>query len=142
MAKLYVGYSLTQAPQEFRDNVEVLKNLLRLDGHEVLNFLGLNVGDPTDVYESDIHRCVAECEMMLAICDFPATALGWEMGTAVERHRKPVLAVAHVDAKVSRLLIGADCERNPHYGFARYSKWEEIPASVSLFLKMIRVGAR
>jgi hypothetical protein len=116
--KLYVGCSLTQASEEFKGQVEELKAALRLDGYEVLDFVGLVKGTPKDVYEWDIKHCVGACDAFIAICDEPAIGLGFELCEAI-RLGKPVLAVAHKDTRVSRLVPGA-AEVEPNLTFERY----------------------
>ncbi len=123
--KIYVGCSLTHAPREFVLGVEQLKKELRRRGYEVFEFLGLTEGTPTDVYRQDIRRCVANCDILVAICDIPSTGLGWELGTAVERYAKPTLAVAHLDSKVTRLVLGAE-QDNPCYQFRRYNDLSQV----------------
>ena len=120
--KLYIGCALTDAPQEFREMVDELKDMLR-EEYEILDFIGLVNGTPTDVYHWDIHRCVAQCHMLIAICDYGATGLGWEMGTAVEKYGKPVLALAHEDSRVTRLVLGVD---HPNYTWERYQTTKDI----------------
>ncbi|MDO8565322.1 MAG: hypothetical protein Q7R67_01760 [bacterium] len=141
MAKIYVGCALTQAPEEFVREVEALKAQLRLEGHEVADFVGVVAGTATDVYETDIHKCVAECEFFLAVCDLPSIGLGWEIGVAVEKHGKPTLAVAHREAKVSRLPIGACCDRNQRYRFSRYDSLLDVVPMVSQFMNDLNTQA-
>jgi len=120
--KVYVGCALSHAPQEFKDKVEALKK--RLNGFcEVLEFLGTTAGTPRDVYNHDINDCVKESDLIVAICDFPSTGLGYEIATQLEDRGMPVLAVAHKNSKVTRLIqdIG-----KPHYEFLRYGKFEDI----------------
>ena len=127
MARIYVGCSLTLAPPAFVAEVTELKTLLRAVGHEVAEFVGTVNGTALDVYQTDIHQCVANCDIFVAICDHPAIGLGWELGMAVEHLKKPVLAVAHTGSKVSRLPIGAaDGDRNPLYRFLRYDLMAEV----------------
>lgn len=114
--KLYVGCALTHAPEEFQFKVEELKRLLAARC-EVLEFLGTVKGTPRDVYRQDIQEHTSTCDMLLAICDYPAIGLGYELAYAVEKRGIPVLAVAHKDAKVSRLVLGID---RLGYTFARY----------------------
>src|SRR5882724_9174860 len=92
-AKIYIGCSLTHAPEAFRVAVESLKQELRQQ-FEVFDFLGLVAGTAEDVYRWDINKCVAEADVFVAICDYTSLGLGYEIGTAVEKHHKPVLAVA------------------------------------------------
>lgn len=127
--KIYIGCSLTHAPQAFRAAVEELKQELRQE-FEVFDFLDLHAGRPEDVYHWDIGRCVAECDLFVAVCDHSSLGLGYEIGTAVEKHRKPVLAVAHRDAHITRLLLGID---EPHFSFQRYDDFAEIAELVRAF---------
>jgi hypothetical protein len=119
---IYVGCSLTQAPVEFRDAVERLKVELKKE-FEVLDFLGLVAGEAVDVYRYDIGHCVGTCELFVAICDYPSIGLGYEMATAIEKHGKRVLAVAHRDAKISRLVLGID---KPKYLFRQYDNLLDV----------------
>ena len=78
--------------------------------------------------------------MLIALCDLPSIGLGWEMGVAVEQYKKPVLALAHRDAKVSRLPIGAECARNPNYQLVRYDDFHHLLMLVLEFVG--KVGAK
>jgi hypothetical protein len=122
VVKVYVGCALTNAPEEFRHNVEVLKYRLKVPGVKVLEFMGLTNGSARDVYIHDIINCVSECDLMLAICDLPSTGLGWEMATQVSRH-KPLVAFAHKDAKVTRLILDPPVV---NYKFHRYNDFDEV----------------
>ena len=63
----------------------------------------------------------ADC--MLAICDYYGLGLGYEIATAVEKQGIPVLAMAHKDAAVSRLIRGIN-RKNFH--FIYYDSFDEI----------------
>ncbi len=132
--KLYVGCALNYAPEEFRQRVEALKNILRKD-YDVLEFVGLVKGTPRDVYVHDIHECVGECDAFVAICDYPSIGLGYELGAAIEKFRKPTLALAKEDVKVTRMLQGIE---EPYYTFMRYNNDAEIPTLVKDFLEKLR----
>jgi len=88
--------------------------------------LGLISGTSEDVYNYDIHRNVGLCDIFIGDCTYPSTGLGWELGTAVEKRKIPVLAIAHVSSKVTRLVKGAECTKNPQYHFKTYERLEEI----------------
>jgi len=105
--RLYVGCSLTQAPEEFRKEVEELKRELG-EYFEVFDFVGLVNGTPKDVYRWDIHRCVANCDLFVAICDYPAIGLGYEMAVAIEKFGKPTLLLVRKGVSVSRLVLGIE----------------------------------
>ena len=128
--KLYVGCSLSKAPQTFKDSVEALKEALRSQGYEVFDFVGLVKGTSKDVYEWDIGTCVATCDAFIAICDEPSIGLGYELCEAT-RLGKPVLAVAHKNAQVTRLVHGA-AEVEPNVTFATYTDLvTDVPKLIS-----------
>jgi hypothetical protein len=133
--KIYIGCSLTHAPAEFKQAVEDLKVRLRPE-YEVFDFLGLEKGTDQDVYNWDIHQCVEKCDLFLAICDHASLGLGYELGSAIEAFKKPVLAVAHTDAYISRLVVGID---SPLFSFERYSDLSEIEAVIRSKLKSVKL---
>jgi len=132
--KVYVGCSLTKASEEFKAGVEELKAALRAQGYEVFDFVGLVKGTPKDVYEWDIKHCVGEADAVVGICDEPSIGLGYELCEAT-RLGKPVLAVAHEDNKITRLVHGA-AEVEPNFTFAVYKNLvEDVPGLLGTLLK-------
>lgn len=129
--KLYVGSSLTQAPKEFISHVEEIKTYLRKN-YEVLEPQGVIAGTPEDVYRRDIEECVSHSDAFVALCDFPAIGLGYELAFAIEKLLKPTIALAHGDAKISRLVLGIT---KPHFRFARYETAEEAKTTIDIFLE-------
>lgn len=132
MKKLYVGCSLTLLPPHKKEVflqmiTEIKKGLGK--NFEVLEFKGMgdigtaNPLTPKQVYEWDIRECVMKADCMLAICDFPSLGLGYEMATAVEKMNISVLAVAHKDAVVGRIIRGIDHEK---FKFEYYNDTKEI----------------
>lgn len=117
--KLYVGCSFRNAPQTFKDSVEDLKEKLEKN-FEVVRFLG-DKGTAQEVFRYDID-CVISSDAMLAVCDLPSLGLGFEIATALA-HDKRVLGVAHIDADVSRMILGID---DPNFAFGRYSNLDEV----------------
>lgn len=128
-AKLYVGCGLSKAPQDFQDQVEVLKETLRSRGDEVFDFVGLVAGTAADVYNWDIGRCVGSAQMIIGVCDEASIGLGWEMGVAAEKHKIPVLATAHVESAVTRLVHGA-AEVLPN---VRFEPYEDLTRDIPRF---------
>lgn len=124
--KLYVGCALTDAPQDFKDGVEAAKEELGADW-QVLKFLGLVGGTSADVYRQDIGN-VDTCDAFLAITDYPSTGLGMEIGRAAETGT-PTLLVAHADARVTRMVLGA-AELVPAFQFERYEDIGDLPGIV------------
>lgn len=134
--KLYVGCSLTKASETFKEAVEQLKITLRAGGYEVFDFVGLVNGTPRDVYEWDIGHCVQNCDALIGICDEPSIGLGYELCEAT-RLGKPVLAVAHANSKITRLVHGAaDVEHN--FNFAIY---QDLVRDVPLLLEKLLANA-
>jgi len=130
--KVYVGCALTHASPEFREEVERLKRKLE-SICVVLHFKGLaDSNSPRDVYVHDIINCVRECDILIAICDHPSIGLGYEMATQAECRKKRLLAVAHRDAKVTKLILDPGLE---NYEFRRYKNLcEDV---YNMVLKMI-----
>jgi hypothetical protein len=124
--KLYIGCALTVVPPEKRMGfvalIEEVKKELR-NHFEVMDFLGLGDFTPKEVYNFDIKECVMKADYMLAICDYPSLGLGYEMATAIEKLSIPVLAVAHKDAVVAKLIRGID---HKNFHFIYYDSVDEI----------------
>ncbi len=129
--KLYIGCGLTQAPEDFKKKVEDVKDELRKK-YEILDFVGLTAGTAKDVYNWDINECVEKCDVFIAIADYPALGLGYEIGVSVEKLSKPTLVLAQTEALITRLILGVD---KLNYKFARYEKMEEIPLLIENFIQ-------
>src|SRR3989344_5817513 len=115
--KLYIGCSLTLLPLDKKDAfLSMIKEMKQELGKsfEILEFLGIgDIGSAREytsqeIYDWDIKNCVMKMDCMLAICDYPSLGLGYEMATAIEKRGIPVLAVAHKDAIVGRIIRGID----------------------------------
>lgn len=120
MKKLYIGCSLTQAPQSFKQSVENFKDKLR-SKFEVLDFIGLTAGSAEDVYNYDRNQ-VLQCDLFVAIVDLPSTGLGMEIGFAIENN-KPMLICYKAGTKISRMILGIASE---NHQFMEYANLEEI----------------
>ena len=119
---LYVGCALTHAPEEFKQNVQALKNRLKKICH-VFEFIGLINGTEQDVYNHDINVCVRGCDLFVGICDMASIGLGYELSVQIEDRKMPALAVAQTDSKVTRLVLGID---KPHFEFQRYKDFDDL----------------
>lgn len=130
--KLYIGCALSNLPPDKKHDflnmiIEIKKELFK--SFEVLEFLGiddLSGSEPfssKEIYDWDIKNCVMKMDCMLAICDYPSLGLGYEMAIAVEKRGIPVLAVAHKDSNVTRLIRGID---HPNFHFVYYDSVDEI----------------
>ena len=122
MIKIYIGCSLTHAPQDFLALVDKVKSELKKE-YEVLEFLGLSKGTSEDVYKQDIQRNIVQCDMFVAICDHPSIGLGYEMAAALEKYSKPTIALAKEGSQISRLALGIN---HPMYTFKYYKDFAEI----------------
>ena len=128
--RLYFSCALTGLPPEHRERMIALRESLA-EYFEILRFCSPDE-PPEDIYHHDIHVCVETCDLLLAICNEPSTGLGWELSTSVEKLGKPTLAVAHVNARVTPIVMGA---KYPHYEFSRYFSASDILAMVLDFEK-------
>ena len=86
----------------------------------------------------EIHNCVEKCDLFVGDFTYPSLGLGWEMGTIVEKRKIPSLAVAKKGTIVSRLVTGAECERNPFYSFHYYENIFDILPLVNEKASLVR----
>jgi nucleoside 2-deoxyribosyltransferase len=130
--KLYIACALTYLPldkkEEFLQMISKIKK--ELGKHfEILEFLGIDdlrtdkPFTPQEIYNYDIKKCVMKADCILAIVDYPALGVGYEMGTAIEKRGIPVLAMAHKDHTVGRVIRGID---HPNFHFMNYNSVDEI----------------
>ncbi len=120
--KLYVGCSLTQASLEFITSVENLK-LKLAESFEILDFFGLtDEPDSTKIYNHD-RKCVLNSDIFLAICDFPSTGLGMEIGFAIENQKNIVIAY-NSKSKITRMVLGIPATSKLQ--FCQYQDMSEI----------------
>lgn len=114
--KIYIGCSLTYASEEFKQEIEELKNILRKD-YEILDFVWLVDWTCTDVYNWDTN-CVKSCDLMIAECSYPSIGLWYELWLW-NSLKKPIFAIAKKDAKVTRLVQWIN---SLNYTFIRYNE--------------------
>ena len=127
---VYVGCGLTDAPQEFTDQVGKLKENLREIPHvRVLDFVGQDDTDPIEVRKNDLSQ-VASCDLMVAICEFGSTGLGMEMQKAVAEN-KHILAFASTPDR-SQLVRGIDSDR---FSFFQYEQMQDVVERVKKWVK-------
>jgi len=135
-ATLYVGCGLTNAPEDFKEGVELLKDTLKKD-YDVFEFVGLTAGTPEDVYRWDIEHCVTDCDLFVGVCDYPSIGLGWELNESIKLD-KPTLGVAHEKALVTRLVLGAAAVK-PNFTFRRYN---DLVADVPQYIEQQLVAVQ
>ena len=130
--KLYIGCALTNLHSDKRkDFLQMIADIkISLQNHfDIVEFLGGNDlahnASAYAVYDHDIKKCILTVDCMLAICDYPSLGLGYEIATAVERQGIPVLAMAHKDSVISKLIQGVD---HKNFNFIYYDSAEEIIA--------------
>jgi len=119
---LYVGCSLTYASEELKQKVQALKERLR-QVCVVLEFIGLDDGTAEDVYTHDINVCVRGCDLFVGICDEVSIGLGYELGVQAEDRKMPTMAVAQVETKITRMILGIT---RPNYEFRRYKDFDDL----------------
>jgi nucleoside 2-deoxyribosyltransferase len=82
---------------------------------------------PRDVYERDV-KWIRECDVLIAEVGVPSHGVGYEIGYALNAG-KPVLCLAHVDRRVSKMITG-----NPSLEMRVYSTFDEALAQARSFL--------
>lgn len=133
--RIYIGCALTHASEEFKAEVEEFKDHLR-GFVTVLDFVGLVAGTSADVYNHDIHRCVATSDLFVAVCDLPSIGLGWELGTQVEKRKQRTMIVTQKGTKLTRLAIGA-AEVNHFVSLSEYEKLTDLIPEVIEVLEVL-----
>jgi 2'-deoxynucleoside 5'-phosphate N-hydrolase len=118
--KIYLANSITQATEEFKNQMLAFRKKLQ-EEYEVLEYFGSTLAEAGEVYEHDIN-CVKNCDMVLAEVTYPSTGVGIEMATALSLGKK-VIAVAKEEALVTRMVIGIT---HPNFKFFRYQNTEEL----------------
>lgn len=133
---IYIGNALTEAPEQFLEEVAIVKQEVRRLGHNVLEYLGTTIGTPEDVVLKDLGN-VEECELFVAICDHVAFGVGAETLHALHCG-KQVLAFAQQDRRISRFPLGLAAKFPSLYTFKRYdSLLHDVPIMIkSKVLKM------
>lgn len=115
--KLYIGCALTHSSPEYIAAVDRTKDALRSEW-DVMEFVGVTAGTDKDVFMVDVIQNVRGCDAFIGICDEVSLGLGWEFSEAANLG-KPMLAAAHADSKISRLITGARYYY-PNMEFVRY----------------------
>lgn len=133
--KLYFSCALSGLPIEHRQRMVALRDSLKVH-FDVLEFCDPKDVTARDIYRYDIHHCVAIADLMLAVVDERGTGLGYEMGVMIEKHDRPVLAVAHQDSLVSPFILGVD---HRDFKLVRYNNLEEVPSILLDFEREIFV---
>ena len=120
--RLYFGCAISGLPREHYEEMVGFRS--GLAGHfMVQDFCDPQLYTDAEVYHNDIHHAVRHAKLMLAFCDERSTGLGYELGTMIERHGKPVLALAREGVRVSKLIAGIS---HPRFEFCRYTSLDEV----------------
>lgn len=121
---IYVGCALKHAPEEYKEQIRLLKQkLATIKGLHVLEFVENQKATPHEIYRNDISHCVMNCDLMVADFSFPSLGLGYEVATMIEKRNKLVIGFAHKNAVVSSLILGIP---NENFSFQYYSEINEI----------------
>lgn len=127
--KIYVWCSLTHASEEYRNNIENIKKLLKKK-HIVFDFIWLVHWTNEDVYNWD-RNCVKTCDIMIADCSYPSLWLWYELWLWVESW-KQIYAFAHKDSLVTRMILWIN---KPNFKFERYDNFDDLYEKISNLLE-------
>lgn len=125
---VYFSCALSGLSPEHRAKMVELRNKFQ-KRYKVLEFCGPET-PAGDLYRHDIHHCVRVADFLICICDERSTGLGYEMGTGIEKYRKPAVAFARREALVSKVITGIDY---PDFSFLRYDNVSQIEKLVYQF---------
>ena len=102
----YVGMALSGAPDEFKIvfRRELQDAFSEFSDVEILDFIGLEKGDDTEVYIHD-KRCAETADLCIFICDHPSTGMGMEIGFRL-KSGKPMICFGHVGNNITRMVTG------------------------------------
>jgi nucleoside 2-deoxyribosyltransferase len=103
--KLYIGCSLAHASTQLKQFVPEFKKRLRIEGHEVLEFVGEISGTEAEVYQRDLAQ-VRASDALIAFVDEPSIGLGMELSEAILL-KKPILCLQTEGRYLSRMVRGA-----------------------------------
>jgi nucleoside 2-deoxyribosyltransferase len=123
--KIYLGCSMTGAPESFNKEVISLYNKLN-SKFEVLPFFNLVIdrvpNSNSELFEFDINQ-INKSDFMIAICTYPSTGMGYEISHALNTGKK-VFAFAKKEDRVSKFVDGGIT--HPNYKFSRVESFEDI----------------
>jgi nucleoside 2-deoxyribosyltransferase len=127
--KIYFAAALSNATEEFRQEISKTKDILRAH-HEILDFFGYQPGaDPKLIYKQD-SDCVRNSDLLLAECSYPSTGVGIEIGLAIALE-KPIVVAAKENAIVSGMILGNDYSK---LKIIRYKDAEDLATKLKLCL--------
>lgn len=98
---IYLGCALSNAPKDFIEDVEYLRQQISHYG-EVFRFLGLQHPNVGDAYQFDLN-CVRRCDILVGDLTYPSLGLGMELGVAIQTG-KPIIMLANDKLAPERLL--------------------------------------
>ncbi|MFW5702843.1 MAG: hypothetical protein ACOCXP_02655 [Candidatus Dojkabacteria bacterium] len=123
--KIYYGVNLlasfVQGKSLGGDLAKIKDEILPQFG-EVIEWFGTGeVEDMREIYNYD-RGCVEKSDVMIAEVSNPSHGVGMEIMYAITLG-KPLVAIAHADAHVSRMVQGIDYER---FVFMRYEDFADL----------------
>ena len=117
MKKIYLGCSLTGAPESFKSEVKDLIGLLE-KSYTILPFFSFTnkiAKNNREVFEFDMNQ-IKEADFMIAICSYPSTGMGYEIREALSQGKK-VFAFAKDTDNISKFIDNGITDSN--YSFFR-----------------------
>ncbi|MFA5888923.1 MAG: nucleoside 2-deoxyribosyltransferase [Candidatus Paceibacterota bacterium] len=124
MEKVYLGCSLTGAPESFKSEVKDLIFLLE-KSYTVLPFFSFTnkiAKNNREVFEFDMNQ-IKEADFMIAICSHPSTGMGYEIKETLSQGKK-VFAFAKDGDGVSKFIDNGIIDSN--YKFSRVENLKDI----------------
>lgn len=126
--KVYIGCALANAPVSFHNEIIALKKEIKrlLPYVIILDFVPPDEDKtPHFIWKHDCER-IKECDVFLAVVNFPSLGLGGELTEALRIHKKPTLVVANQDVRVSRYVLGLIDAHASLACFQEFNSWNQI----------------
>ncbi len=122
--RIYVGNALTNVSQEYLEFINIIKKELNnIDSIQILDYKGTGE-TPEEIARHDLEQ-IKDCDILLAIRDFPSEGLGIEIAECSKINKFIILA-NHVLSKPSKFALGLCRIRHNKFVHLEYSNLNEL----------------
>lgn len=122
--RIYVGNALTNVSPEYLEFINIIKKELNsIDDVKVLEYKGTG-GTPEEIARHNITQLV-NCDILLAMRDFPSEGLGIEIAKCSDMDKFIILA-NNVLSKPSKFALGLCRIRHNNFVHLEYLNFNEL----------------
>lgn len=126
--KVYFACAIAGADEAYLKQIKEIKDSLRINPYiELLDFYVSSETPNEQIYKHDIFNCVHRADIIFADYYHPySDGRGYEICVANEKRQIPVVVCVPEDKKISRLISGAECFRNPLFKVRKYTTYHDF----------------